>query len=325
MSQNLLTVVVPVFNEEANIQPFYKALAAVVDNLDMNTEVIFVDDGSIDRTYEEIATIAKQDSRIKCLRFSRNFGSHAALLAGLHAAEGDAAVTISVDLQDPPELFQELVSRWREGSHVVWAVRESREDPPLKKAFAAVFYTLFRRIALSDYPAKGMDFGLFDRVVLDKLIEMKELNHFLPGTIIWLGYRQAQVSYHRRARRIGSTKWSLGKRVKAAIDAIVSFSYFPIRSISYTGIAISLISFLYASFLILRKVFFGLGGPGWASLMVAVLFLGGVQLVMLGMLGEYIWRGNEQAKGRPPYIVMDTLGVDPEKTETNPLKIEALL
>ncbi len=319
-SQKLLSVVVPVFNEETNIRPFYQAITPVVDALDLQTEIIFVDDGSKDRSYEIISTIAQEDDRVKCLCFSRNFGSHAAILAGLHSANGDAAVIISVDLQDPPELLHELVGRWQEGFHVVWAVREGREDPLLKKAFAGLFYRLFRRIALPDYPAKGMDFGLFDRIVLEKLKEFNELNHFLPGTIVWLGFRQTHISYYRRARLIGQTKWSFGKRLKSALDAIVSFSHFPIRFISYTGIVISLVSFLYANFLVARKVFFGLGGPGWASIMVAVLFLGGVQLVMLGILGEYIWRGSEQVKGRPPYIVMETVGFDEGQIEFSPVK-----
>lgn len=321
-AQNLLSIVVPVYNEEDNIRPFYAALAPVLDRLDMPAEILFVDDGSKDRSYEIVSALSQQDNRVKCLRFSRNFGSHAAILAGLHSAEGDAAVIISVDLQDPPEMIHDLVARWQEGFHVVWAVREGREDPLSKKVLAALFYRLFRRIALPDYPAKGMDFGLFDRIVLEKLKEINELNNFLPGTIVWLGFRQTHVSYYRRARQIGRSKWSVGKRVKSALDAIVSFSHFPIRAISYTGILISVMSFLYASFLIVRKVFFDLGGPGWASLMVALLFLGGVQLVMLGILGEYIWRGSEQVKGRPPYIVMETVGFCNGQTAFNPANRE---
>lgn len=272
----MLSVVVPVFDEEANVHLFYKALAPVIDQLGMETEVIFVDDGSKDRTHEEITSIAREAPHVKSLQFSRNFGSHAAILAGLLAATGDVAVIISVDLQDPPELLPELVARWREGFHVVWAVREGREDPPLKKAFAAAFYKLFLRIALPDYPAKGMNFGLFDRQVLDKLRGVTELNHFLTGTIVWLGFRQTEVPYYRKARKVGESKWSMGKRIKCALDAIVSFSHFRIRFIFNTGIFISLLSFSYTSFLLVRKIAWGFGSPGWSSLMVAVLFLGGV-------------------------------------------------
>jgi len=307
-SQNLLSVVVPVFNEETNIRPFYKEITNVLDKSDLQAEIIFIDDGSTDRSYELIGVLTQEDNRVKCLRFSRNFGSHAAILAGLHWATGDAAVIISVDLQDPPELIPELVRQWQQGFQVVWAVREGRDDPWLKKFFASVFYKLFRRIALPDYPASGMDFGLFDRCILEKLRNFKEMNYFITGMIVWLGFRKTKINYHRRSRRSGRSKWSIRKRIKYAIDAIISFSYFPIRFISYLGLFVSLASFLYALFLIARKLIFGFGAPGWASIMVAVLFIGGVQLIMLGILGEYIWRTSDQVRQRPPYIVMEQIG-----------------
>jgi dolichol-phosphate mannosyltransferase len=299
---------VPVYNEELNIQSFYDALISVLKRTELQAEIIFTDDGSIDGSFQIISTLVRQDDRVKCLRFSRNFGSHAAILAGLRWAAGDAAVIISVDLQDPPELILELIRRWQEGFHVVWSVREARDDPWLKKAFAAAFYKLFRAIAQPDYPSTGMDFGLFDRCVLESLKHLHELNHFITGMIVWLGFRQTTVLYHRQARHAGVSKWSFGKRVKNALDAIISFSYVPIRFISYVGLFISLLSFLFAGFLVVRRVFFGFGDPGWPSVMVAVLFIGGLQLMVLGILGEYIWRGTEQARGRPQYIVMDTIG-----------------
>jgi len=303
-----LSVVVPVYNEETNIQPFYEAVTTVLDQLDIQAEIVFVDDGSQDRSYEIICGLAHVDSRVKCLRFSRNFGSHAAILAGFRWATGDAAVMISVDLQDPPELIPELVHRWQQGFQVVWAVREGRDDPLTKKVFATAFYKLLRRIALPDYPATGMDFGLLDRRVLEQLRTLNELNHFITGMVVWLGFHQTQVPYYRRSRHSGQSKWPIGKRVKNALDAIVSFSFLPIRFISYTGLLVSIVSFLYASLLVIRRAVFGLGSPGWASVMVAVLFLGGVQLVMLGILGEYIWRGTEQARGRPQYVIMESIG-----------------
>jgi glycosyltransferase involved in cell wall biosynthesis len=307
-AHDLISVVVPVYNEETNIGPFYEALTGVISGLNANFELIFVDDGSSDRTYGLICELAQRDCRVKAIRFSRNFGSHAAVMAGLRWATGDAAVMISVDLQDPPELIPELIRRWQEGFHVVWAVREGRDDPWLKKAFAAAFYKLFRTIALPEYPSTGMDFGLFDRCVLESLKNLNELNHFITGMIIWLGFRQTTVFYHRQARHAGVSKWSFSKRIKNALDAIVSFSYVPIRFISYVGLFISLLSFLFAGFLVVRRVFFGLGAPGWPSVMVAVLFIGGLQLMVLGILGEYIWRGTEQVRGRPQYIVMEAIG-----------------
>lgn len=307
-TSSTLSVVVPVYNEDTNIQPFYEALVAILDRTNLQIEIIFVDDGSTDRSFDTISDLARNDTRIKCLRFSRNFGSHAAIMAGLRCATGDAAVMISVDLQDPPDLIPELINRWKEGFHVVWAVREDRDDPRVKKAFAAAFYKLFRAIALPDYPATGMDFGLFDRCVLESLRNLNELNHFITGMIVWLGFRQTRVLYNRRARHSGVSKWSFGKRIKNALDAFVSFSYVPIRFISYTGLCISITSFLFAGILIVRALFFGLGTPGWPSVMVAVLFIGGVQLMVLGILGEYIWRGTEQVRGRPQYIVMEAIG-----------------
>lgn len=309
--EKLVSIVVPVYDEETNVQPFYDALTAALPGSGFNIEIIFVDDGSSDRTFQMIGDLATLDPRVKAIRFSRNFGSHPALMAGLRWAGGDAAVMISVDLQDPPELIPELIEKWKEGFHVVWAVREGREDPFLKKAFARGFYKLFRKIALANYPAGGMDFGLFDRRILDNLKTLNELNHFITGMIIWLGFRQTSVPYNRRGRHSGSSKWSFAKRVKNALDAIISFSYVPIRFISYLGLLVSAISFLYGTFLVIRRALFGLGTLGWPSVMVAVLFLGGVQLTMLGILGEYIWRGTEQMKGRPQYIVMEAIGIAP--------------
>lgn len=308
--QKLGSIVVPCYNEEANILEFHEAVTSAIKKMQMPFEIVFVDDGSTDSTFEMIWSLAEKDSRVKCLQLSRNFGSHSAILAGLHSATGDFAVMISADLQDPPEVIPEMVARWEEGYHVVWAVREGRDDPVLKKLLAGCFYWLLRRIALPDYPAKGMDYGLFDRRVLDALKGFTEVNQFLTGSIVWLGFRQTEIPYLRQARTRGVSKWPVGKRIKTALDAIVSFSYFPVRFISYSGMAICLLSFLYAVFLVFRKVFLGLGGAGWPSLMVAVLFLGGTQLIMVGILGEYLWRGVDHARKRPPYIVMERIGFD---------------
>lgn len=306
-----LSVVVPIKDEESNIRPFYERLAPVLDQLDLNAEIIFVDDGSRDRSYELVGTLAQTDPRIKGIRFSRSFGSHAAIMAGFRWAAGDAVVMISVDLQDPPELLPTLVDRWRQGFHVVWAAREARQDSLEQKAFAWTFYRLFRRIGLRDYPASGMDFGLVDRSVIDHLKDFGELNLLITGIIVWLGFRQTVVTYERRTRASGLSKWSFGNRVKVAVDAITAFSSFPIRFISYSGLLISLVSFLYAGVIIVRRLFFGSGTiAGWPSVMVTMLFLGGVQLTMLGVLGEYLWRALAQTRGRPLYVVMDRIGFE---------------
>jgi len=316
-AQKLLSIVVPVFNEETNIEPFYAALAPVMDGLDVATEVLFVDDGSSDRSFERISGLAARDPRIRCLRFSRNFGSHPAVLAGLRNCAGDAAVMMSVDLQDPPEMIRKLSDEWQKGAHVVWAVRETRDDPWSKKVLANSFYWLFRRVALENYPPTGMDFGLFDHKVLECLRNYEERNAFIVGTIVWLGFNVAYVHYHRRARHSGHTKWSLGKRIKNALDAFVSFSHVPIRLISYSGLFVSFLSVLYAMYIMYRRFTHGDATSGWPSLMTAILFLGGVQLIMLGVVGEYLWRGVDQSRGRPQYIVMDKLGFETAENVAN--------
>jgi polyisoprenyl-phosphate glycosyltransferase len=309
-AQPLISVVVPVYNEEENIRPFHDELTRAVDGLPAGFEIIFVDDGSSDHTFETIQELQGQDPRVRALRLSRNFGSHPALTAGLKHARGEAAVMISVDLQDPPELIGKFLERWREGYHVVWGVRRSRDDPWGKKLLAKAFYKLVRRIVLKDYPPEGMDCGLLDRKVIDAFGAFSEVSRIVPTLIVWAGFRQAQVDYHRRQRHSGKSKWPVGKRLKAAIDIIVSFSYLPIRLMSYLGLAIGISSFVYGLALIVRRVIWGLGGPGWASLMVAIGVLGGMQLVMLGILGEYIWRTSEQVRARPLYIVMEQIGFE---------------
>lgn len=306
----LISIVVPVYNEESNIQPFYEALTSAVAGLNTDFEMVFVDDGSTDHTYALLCLLAGEDCRVRALRFSRNFGSHPALTAGLRHSRGQAAIVISVDLQDPPELIGQFLEHWRGGHHVVWGVRESREDSWTKKTLANLFYAIIRRVALPDYPRQGMDFGLLDRRVIDAVNSFEDASGLVPPTVVWAGFRQMQIPYHRGKRHSGQSKWSLAKRIKAAIDIIVSFSYLPIRLISYLGIGVSLLSFFYGLFVVLRRVFWGLGGAGWPSVLAVVLFLGGLQLFILGILGEYIWRTSEQAKGRPRFLIMEQIGFD---------------
>jgi polyisoprenyl-phosphate glycosyltransferase len=308
-ARDLISIVVPVFDEESNIVPFYDTLVAAAKRWDVDLEILFVDDGSQDGSFDRILELHRADPRVKALRFSRNFGSHPALTAGFRYATGAAAVLISVDLQDPPDLIGQFIEHWRSGHHVVWGVRQSRQDPWLKKTLANMFYAVIRRIALPTYPPQGMDFGLLDRRVLQAFNQMDEANRLVPALLVWAGFRQALIPYHRAARRSGVSKWPLAKRIKSAIDVAVSFSYAPIRLISYLGIAASLLGFGYGVFVIINRLILGRGGAGWPSVMVTVLFLGGLQLVMLGILGEYLWRTSEQVKRRPLYIVMDTIGL----------------
>lgn len=308
MANKKISVVVPVCNEQASVPLFYDALIEAVKNLKYEFEFIFVDDGSTDNTFNLLSDLSKRDARVKVLRFSRNFGSHPALSAGLEHSTGDAAVMISVDLQDPPKLISHFIQKWEEGNHVVWGTRVTRNDSWSKKTFANLFYFLIRKLAFPDYPPQGMDCGLIDRQVINAFNHFKEASRIVPTLIVWAGFRQICVPYHREARLQGESKWSMAKRIKAAIDIIVSFSYVPVRFISSLGILVSMISFVYGTFLITRKLFFGYGVGGWPSVMVAILFLSGIQMTMLGVLGEYIWRINEQVKDRPLYILMEKRG-----------------
>jgi dolichol-phosphate mannosyltransferase len=308
--RKIVSVVLPVMNEEMNLQPFYDRLAGSVASLtEVDWEFIFVDDGSSDQSFHQMLELRKKDERVKAVRLSRNFGSHAALTAGLSCATGNAAVLMSVDLQDPPEAIREFIAEWRKGAHVVWGTRRSRGDPWAKSLLANVFYRLCRKVALPNYPKGGMDCGLLDRRVIDVFLNIQERNSFLFAIILWMGFRQVYVSYERGVRAAGVSKWPFAKRLKSAMDLIISFSYFPIRMMTVLGVLVSSLSFLYALEIIV-EVIFGIRDPGWPSVMVAILFFSGLQLIMMGVLGEYIWRGADQVKGRPRFIVMEEIGFE---------------
>jgi len=315
----LISVVIPTLNEEENIHPFYRVVTEVTSDLqEFEWEFIFVDDGCTDHTVERLLTLREKDPRIRILQLSRNFGSYAALRAGFDYAHGDAVITISADLQDPPELFRSFLLRWREGYQIVWGVRTQREDPWSKKVLARLFYRLMSRLALSDLPSDGMDYGLFDRKVINAFRQICDRNYVTFMTLYWMGFRQVRVPYTRQSRKLGKSKWPLGKLVKSALDVITSFSYLPIRLASYLGLAISLISIFGASFILFNRLVFGIGDLGWPSLMIALLLLGGVQLIFLGIFGEYLWRISSQVRGLPHYLVMNEIGFD----ATEPMKNE---
>ena len=307
----LISVVVPAMNEAESIQPFYEAVRTVTDSLsEFQWEFIFVDDGSTDATLERILALRQTDARVRMLQLSRNFGSYAAIKAGFDHAHGDAVISISADLQDPPELFRAFTEHWRNGYQIVWGVREQRADPWSKRLLASLFYRLVRRLALTDLPDHGMDCGLFDRRVVEAFRKIQDKNSITFMTIYWMGFRQARVPYDRVARRFGYSKWPIGKRVKSAVDVITAFSYLPVRLISYFGLTISFIAFIGAIIVLFDKLVLGIGEWGWPSLMIAVLFLGGVQMLMLGIIGEYLWRINSEIRGRPQYIVMKEFGLE---------------
>jgi dolichol-phosphate mannosyltransferase len=306
-----ISIVIPVYYNEANLPhtvPRLGALAAA--NPQFRFEFIFVDDGSGDRSHELLTGFAARDARIKVVKLSRNFGSNAATLAGFHYATGDCAVMMAADLQDPPELIITMAERWQAGHKIVLAAREDREDTLASRITAKIFYWLFKRFAIPDIPDKGCDFALIDRTVLHLLLAMGEKNLYIVGLLLWMGFNRDVVSYSRRSREHGKSRWTLAKKIKYFIDAFVSFSYLPMRLASSLGILLALAGFLWALAVVLNKVIAGVPVQGWASLMTVVLLVSGVQLITLGIFGEYLWRNFDETRQRPAFIVDEVLGVD---------------
>lgn len=305
---SLISVIIPVLNEEENIAPLFRRLDSISKSSFHNFEFIFIDDGSTDNTFSVLGKIALEDPRLKIIRFSKNFGSHAACLAGLINSKGDACALISADMQEPPELIEWLIEEWRKGHEIVMGIRE--EEGSSVSSFSKLYYFLVQRFALKNMPEKGTDVFLIDRKVVDTIKGMKEKNTSIFGLILWSGFSQAFIPYKRVNRQKGISKWTFGKKMKLFIDTFVSFSYFPIRLISFIGMVVALIGFVYAAVVIANRLFFAKAIEGWTSLMVVLLLVSGVQLLMLGILGEYLWRSFDESRKRPPFIIKDMLGFD---------------
>jgi glycosyltransferase involved in cell wall biosynthesis len=321
---SLISIVVPVYNEKENIQELYLRLCQSVNKIPaFRFEFVFVNDGSRDGSADLLANLTRQDRRVKVINFSRNYGSHAALRAGLLHARGDAAVILSADLQDPPESIPNLISRWLEGNEVVAAVRTSRRDPLVKRLFARIFYFLFSRLADTEYPKTGSDFFLVDKKILNVLRTSVERNAFLMAQIFSVGFKRVEIPYLRAERHAGVSKWSFARRLKGAIDYFVAYSYFPLRLMSYVGLGVAMLGFVYASFIIVHH-FAGRPTEGWTSLMTVILLLSGVQMLMLGTIGEYLWRTLDQVRQRPMYVIDSMIGFDrTEDTADDRLEPEA--
>jgi polyisoprenyl-phosphate glycosyltransferase len=299
----LLSVVAPVFNEEAIVSEFARRVSEALAGLPY--EVVLVDDGSSDATPELLAGLAAADERIRVVTLSRNFGHQAALTAGLDHARGDAVVMLDSDLQDPPELIPDLLSEWRAGADVVYAVRRQREgEGRFKLTTARGFYKVFSRIAQVDLEPNSGDFRLLDRSALDALGSMRERNRFLRGMTVWVGFTQTAVAYDRDPRHAGETKYTLRRMVRFAFDAIASFSHAPLQFATGLGFLFSAIAFLGLPIAVIFRAT-GQFVPGVTTVLFAVLLLGGIQLITVGIIGEYIGRIYEEVKGRPLYLVRD--------------------
>ncbi len=302
--RTLLSIVTPAYNEADNIPLLYEKLIQVLSSLDLDWEWVVVDDHSTDDTFNVISEITRSDSRVRGFRFSRNFGSHKAITCGLQQVRGDCAVVMAADLQDPPETLPALLDEWRTGARVVWAVRERREGEKFSTiGFAKLYYFIMRQIVgIKEMPETGADFFLIDNQVVKALNRYTESNVSLIVLITWMGFRQASILYTKRARLYGRSGWNLNKKLKLIVDLVTSFTYLPIRLMSYLGMVFAFLGFLYAGFVILNAY---LGHPmqGWSSLMVVILVVGGIQMLMMGILGEYLWRALDEARQRPQYLI----------------------
>ncbi len=314
----VLSVVAPVYNEADTLPLFCERVAQALEPLGVPWELVLVNDGSRDNSYAIMADLHARDNRIKAINFSRNFGHQLAITAGTDYARGDAVVVIDSDLQDPPEVIRDMFARWREGYGVVFAQRGEREgETQFKKWTASLFYRLLRRITNVDIPIDTGDFRLMDRKVVDALRAMPEHNRFMRGLSVWVGFKQTGVTYRRAPRHAGETKYPLSKMLKFALTGITSFSYVPLQLATYFGFVIAAISLLALLAVIAARLVsgWGLAGGGGAfygqaTTLVAVLFLGGIQLIFLGIIGEYLGRIYDEVKRRPLYIVSEVLGLD---------------
>ncbi|MEI7769585.1 MAG: glycosyltransferase family 2 protein, partial [Chloroflexales bacterium] len=302
--------VFPAFNEQENLPALYARLLGALDPLGVSYEIVFVNDGSRDRTLPMLQQLSAADPRVLVIDLARNFGHQIAISAGLDHARGRAVIIMDGDLQDPPEVLPEFIAKWREGHDVVYAVRAQRKEGPLKRAAYTLFYRLLKQVSSIDIPLDAGDFCIMDRRVVDLLSGMPERNRFVRGIRSWVGLDQVGLAYERHARHAGRPKYTLSRLIYLALDGLISFSYLPLRMISLAGLGVSLMSILIAIFYTIQKLTVGLSPPGFATLVVAIFFLSGIQLITIGVIGEYVGRIFEEVKGRPLYVVRRVWGRD---------------
>jgi glycosyltransferase involved in cell wall biosynthesis len=307
-----ITYVFPVYNNAPSLRPLYDevraVIAAMADRYDY--ELVFVDDGSRDDSGGVLRALAKEDDHVRVLTLSRNFGHQAAVTAGLDHARGDAVIIMDADLQDPPEVCRDLVAKWEEGYEVVYAQRRTRKDTLLKRVTAGLYYRMLAGLSSVDIPRDTGDFRLIDRAVVDVVKEMREYHRFLRGMYSFAGFRQAPVQFDRRARHAGKSEYTLKKLFNLAKDGVFGFSDVPLKLATRLGFFVSILSLVGILYAITVKLFFTLEVPGWTFTVVAIFFMGGVQLVMLGILGEYLGRVHDEVRHRPVYIVREKINTD---------------
>lgn len=309
-----VSVVVPVYHSAASLPELLDRLEAVAERHPEAFEFLFVDDGSRDDSFRVLEELARKDRRVRALKLTRNFGSTAAASAGVQAAKGDVLIALSADLQDPPELIDQMLEHWRQGARIVLAARSTRRDPWLTSATSQLFWRLFRRWALPSMPLHGCDYCLFDRVVLNALADTHEPPAGI-GMLLWTGYEPVVIEYERRARaaRFGRSRWTWSGRWRYFIDSFVSFSHFPVRAASVLGMLLGLVGVVYAVLIVYSRLAHERASDGWASLMVVLLVVSGTQLLMIGILGEYLVRTLEATRRRPAFVI--ERAIDGSETE----------
>lgn len=302
-----LSVVIPVYNEEDNLAMLHTRLTTVLHSAGLDYEIVFVDDGSRDASLEHLYGLANADHHIVVVELARNFGHQVAISAGLDHARGNAVIVMDADLQDPPEVLPQFIAKWREGYDVVYAIRAQRKEGWLKRTAYAAFYRLLQRVANIEIPLDAGDFCIMDRRVVDLLVGMPERNRFVRGIRSWVGLRQVGLAYERHARHAGTPKYTFSRLIYLALDGLISFSYLPLRVITMLGFGVSLLSIVMAVFYAIKKLTVGLSPPGFATLVVSIFFLAGIQLITIGVIGEYVGRIFEEVKRRPLYVVRRVL------------------
>lgn len=302
-----LSIVVPVYYNADTLELLYEDLKKKVLGKLAEYEIVFVDDGSGDDSWQVMNSLRERDSHIKCVKLSRNFGEHAALLAGLSSCTGDCAVTKQADLQEDSSIILEMYESWKRGNKVVLAVRKERKENPINVFFANMYYALIRKMVNKNMPSGGCDCYLVDRKVIEVLERLDEKNSSLTLQVLWAGFRTDKIYFVRQEREIGKSRWTLSKKVKLVMDSVMSFSYFPLRFMSGLGIVFNILALILLISVFVEKATIGTPIVGWASLMCVILCASGIIMLMLGILGEYIWRTLDAARTRPPFIVDEVL------------------